>query len=210
MPNPHVDPSGAGAPETDSPDAAPAVPPPPSARRLRIVRILTLVAIVGALGAAVYFRERLQELKQYGYAAVFLVGLVSNATVVLPVPGLAVSSVLGSVFNPWIVGIVGGVGQALGELTGYMAGYGGQTLVDGNPVYDRLTRWMRRYGVLTVFVLAIVPNPVFDLGGMAAGALRFPVWKFLVSCTAGKVIKNIAFALAGYYGIETLFGLLGT
>ena len=209
MPNPHVDPSGAGAPETDSPDAAPPVPPPPSARRLRVVRVLTLIAIVASLGAAVYFRDRIQDLKQYGYAAVFLVGLVSNATVVLPVPGLAVSSVLGSVFNPWIVGIVGGVGQALGELTGYMAGYSGQTLVDGNPVYDRLTRWMRRYGVLTVFVLAIVPNPVFDLGGMAAGALRFPVWKFLVSCTAGKVIKNIAFALAGYYGIETLFRLLG-
>jgi len=176
---------------------------------LRIVQILTVIAVLAALGAAVYFRDRLEELEQYGYAAVFLVGLVSNATLILPVPGLAVSSVMGGVFNPWIVGLVGGVGQALGELTGYMAGYSGQTLVDGNPIYDRLTRWMQRYGALTIFVLAIIPNPIFDLGGMVAGTLRFPLCKFLVSCTAGKVIKNIIFALAGYYGIEVLFKLFG-
>jgi uncharacterized membrane protein YdjX (TVP38/TMEM64 family) len=176
---------------------------------LRIVQALTILAILAALGAAIYFRDRLQELEQYGYAAVFLVGLVSNATVVLPVPGLAVSSVMGGVFNPWIVGLVGGLGQALGELTGYMAGYSGQTLVDGNPTYNRLTRWMQRYGTRTIFVLALIPNPVFDLGGMAAGTLRFPVLKFLMACTAGKVIKNMIFALAGYYGIETLLRLFG-
>ncbi len=191
------------------PDAERPVPSPPSARRLWVIRIVTVVAILVALGAALYFRDRLQELQRYGYAAVFLVGLVSNATVVFPVPGLAVSSVMGGVFNPWIVGLVGGVGQALGELTGYMAGYSGQTLVDENPTYDRLTRWMQRHGLLTIFVLSVIPNPVFDVAGMVAGALRFPVGKFLASCTAGKIIKNIAFALAGYYGIESLVKLFG-
>ena len=130
----------------DSQGAGPAVPPPPPPWRLRIVQVLTVITVLAALGAAVYFRDRLQELERYGYVAVFLVGLVSNATLILPVPGLAVSSVMGGVFNPWLVGVVGGVGQALGELTGYMAGYSGQTLVDGNPTYDRLTRWMQRYG----------------------------------------------------------------
>ena len=201
--------SNLAIPQADQQDVPPAVPPPPPPRRLRIVQALTILAILAALGAAIYFRDRLQELEQYGYAAVFLVGLVSNATVVLPVPGLAVSSVMGGVFNPWIVGLVGGLGQALGELTGYMAGYSGQTLVDGNPTYNRLTRWMQRYGTWTIFVLALIPNPVFDLGGMAAGTLRFPVSKFLVACTAGKVIKNMIFALAGYYGIETLLRLFG-
>jgi len=185
------------------------VPPPPPAWRLRVVQILTGIVILAALGAALYFRDRLQELKQYGYAAVFLVGLVSNATLILPVPGLAVSSVMGSVLNPWVVGLVGGVGQALGELTGYMAGYSGQTLLDDNPTYNRLTQWMQRYGVITVFVLALIPNPIFDLGGMAAGALRLPLWKFLVSCIAGKIAKNVIFALAGYYGIETVYRLFG-
>jgi uncharacterized membrane protein YdjX (TVP38/TMEM64 family) len=179
----------------------------PSKRRLRIVRVATAVAVLVALVLSLVFREHLQELEQYGYVAVFVVGLISNATLILPVPGLAVSSVLGSVFNPWAVGIVAGIGQALGELTGYMAGYGGQTWVADHPRYRWLKRRMERYGVFAVFLLALLPNPLFDVAGMVAGVLRFPVWKFLLSCAAGKIIKNIAFALAGYYGIGALFQL---
>jgi membrane protein YqaA with SNARE-associated domain len=172
-----------------------------------VVRVLTAVAVVVALGAALYFRDHLQDLERYGYAAVFLVGLISNATLILPVPGLAVSSVLGGVFNPLTVGLVAGVGQALGELTGYMAGYSGQTWLDEHPRYRRLVAWTQQYGVVAVFLLALLPNPLFDVAGMAAGALRLPVWKFLLSCAAGKVIKNILFAVAGWYGLGTLFGL---
>jgi uncharacterized membrane protein YdjX (TVP38/TMEM64 family) len=190
-------------------EAALDVPPPPPTRRLRVVQVLTVVAVIIALGSAVYFRDRIQDLKHYGYAAVFLVSLISNATVILPVPGLAVNSVLGGVFNPWIVGLVGGAGQALGELTGYMAGYSGQTWVDENPTYDRLAKWMQRRGLLTVAVLAAIPNPAFDLAGIAAGALRLPMWKFLVGCAIGGIIKNTVFALAGSYGLGVLSNLFG-
>ncbi len=183
-------------------------PTRPPRHLLRVVQALTLLIILGASLAAVYFRDHLQELAEYGYLAVFLVSLISNATVILPLPGLAVSSLLGGVFNPWLVGLVAGVGQALGELSGYMLGYSGQGLVDRGPTYERIAGWMSRHGGWTIFVLALIPNPVFDLGGVVAGALRFPVWKFLLSCSAGKVLKNIAFALAGYYGIETLFRFL--
>ena len=185
------------------------VPPPPPHWRLRAVQALTIVTLLAATGATLYFRDRIQDLEEYGYAAVFLVALVGDATLVFPLPGLAFIFLMGGVFNPLIVGLVGGIAQALGEMTGYMAGYSGQTWVDGNTVYDRLTYWMQRYGVLPIFILALIPNPVFDLGGIAAGMLRFPVWKFLASCAAGKVIKSTAFALAGYYGIEALLRLVG-
>ncbi len=138
------------------------------------MQVLTGVVIVGALAAAVYFRDRLQELAAYGYAAVFLVGVLSNATIILPIPGLAVSSVMGGVFNPWLVGIVAGLGQALGELSGYLLGYSGQTLIADRPIYTRIQGWMRRWGVWVIFALAIIPNPVFDVGGMIAGAPASP------------------------------------
>jgi uncharacterized membrane protein YdjX (TVP38/TMEM64 family) len=186
----------------------PATTPPPSAKRLRIIRALTVTALLASLGAALYFRENIQELKPYGYVAVFLIGVISNATLILPVPGLAVSSVMGGVLNPLIIGVVGGAGQALGELTGYMAGYSGQTWVDEHPIYHRSKYWMQRYGVLIIFVLAVIPNPLFDVAGMIAGALRFPLWKFLISCALGKILKNIIFALVGYYSIGAVFKLI--
>jgi hypothetical protein len=37
--------------------------------------------------------------------------------------------------------------------------------------------------------------------------LRFPVWKYLLSCIAGKVLKNVAFALAGYHGVEWIINI---
>jgi membrane protein YqaA with SNARE-associated domain len=166
-----------------------------------------VVIVLVALGAAYYFKDRIQELEPYGYAAVFLTGVISNATVILPVPGLAVTAVMAGILNPWIVGLVGGLAQALGELTGYMAGYSSQTWVDENRAYDWLAKWMQRRGLWTIAVLAAIPNPLFDVAGIAAGALRLPVWKFLVGCAIGGIVKNTAFALAGYYGIETLSSL---
>jgi uncharacterized membrane protein YdjX (TVP38/TMEM64 family) len=194
---------------TNGQKAAPGIPPPPPTRRLRIVQVSTVVIVLAALGAAYYFKDRIQELEPYGYAAVFMVTLISNATVILPLPGLAITAVMAGILNPWIIGIVGGVAQALGELTGYMAGYSGQTWVDENPTYNRLAKWVQRRGMLTIAVLAAIPNPAFDLAGIAAGALRLPLWKFLAGCIIGGMIKNTIVALASYYGVGALLKLYG-
>jgi membrane protein DedA with SNARE-associated domain len=61
---------------------------------------------------------------------------------------------------------------------------------------------MRRHGSVTVFVLSAIPNPLFDLAGITAGMLRFPVWRFLVACFLGKTVKGIVFALAGAQSLQ--------
>jgi membrane protein YqaA with SNARE-associated domain len=195
--------------QPQEPDAPADIPPPPPTWRLRIVQISTVLIVLVAVGAAYYFKDHLQELAPYGYVAVFLTSVISNATVILPVPGLAITAVMAGILNPWIVGLVGGVAQAIGELTGYMAGYSSQTWIDENPTYDRLAKWMQRRGLLTIAALAAIPNPAFDVAGIAAGALRLPVWKFLVGCAIGGIIKNTIFALLGFYGIETVSSILG-
>jgi uncharacterized membrane protein YdjX (TVP38/TMEM64 family) len=185
-------------------DTAPNMLSPPSTRRLRLVQAMTIVVLIAATAAAFYFRDRIQQFRSYGYAAIFAVGLLSNATLILPLPGLALTSVMGSVFNPIAVGVVAGVGQAIGELTGYMAGYSGQGLVKDRPRYQVVAAWMRRYGVWVVFILAAIPNPVFDVAGVMAGALCMPVWQYLLAAAAGKILKNIIFAYVGYWGGEWL------
>ncbi|RLC78767.1 MAG: hypothetical protein DRI61_09280, partial [Chloroflexi bacterium] len=46
------------------------------------------------------FREQVQHLAAYGYAGVFLVSLLGNATVILPAPSLALVFALGSALSP--------------------------------------------------------------------------------------------------------------
>jgi membrane protein DedA with SNARE-associated domain len=107
--------------------------------------------------------------------------------------------------NPVVVGIVAGLGSAMGELTGYLAGVGGRAVVENKELYNRIEKWMRKYGMLVIFVLGLVPNPAFDVGGMIAGTLKMPVWKFLLAAWAGKALRLVIFALSGEYFFSRFF-----
>ena len=89
-----------------------------------------------------------------------------------------------------------GSGSALGELTGYIAGASGRGIVENDPRYPRMQGWMAKYGLWVIFLLSLVPNPVFDVAGIVAGAMRIPVWQFLAAALAGKVIKATLIALS--------------
>ena len=178
-------------------------------RRKIYQRLGAVVLALAITLAIVLFRDELARFERYGYPGVFLISLLGNATVILPAPSLAVVFGMGGVLNPFFVGLVAGVGEALGELTGYLAGYGGQAVVKDWGMYERLERWMQRNGSATILTLSAIPNPVFDLAGIAAGALRFPLERFLLSCWVGKTIKTTLFAYVGAQFINTLDSLFG-
>jgi membrane protein DedA with SNARE-associated domain len=115
---------------------------------------------------------------------------------------------MGSVLPPVLVGLAAGAGSALGELSGYLAGFGGRAVIERHDVYDRMERTMRRAGGITIFVLSLIPNPLVDLAGIAAGALRYPVWRFLLICWLGKTIKCTLVAWAGAQGYTLVEPLL--
>ncbi len=165
-------------------------------------RLLVIGFVVFLSLAIILLRDRLVQFSAYGYTGVFLVSLLGNATIVLPAPSLALVFAMGGVLNPLLVGLVAGAGEALGELTGYLAGYGGGVVIENRALYARLEGWMRRYGLIIIVVLSAVPNPFFDLAGIVAGALRFPLWQFLLACWLGKTIKTVLVAQAGAHSIS--------
>jgi uncharacterized membrane protein YdjX (TVP38/TMEM64 family) len=172
--------------------------------KLTAIRVIVGLVVI-ALTVLLYInRDKVQKLEALGYPGIFLISLLSNATLILPVPGVLFTSAMGAVFNPWGVALAAGTGATLGELTGYLAGFSGQAVVENRKWYDRFTRWMKKYGDVTVLVLAFVPNPLFDIAGMVAGALRMPLWRFLLWSWIGKVIKMAVFAFGG----ATLLGLI--
>lgn len=173
-----------------------------------VKRFLALLLALSITGFIFFFRDRLVGYERYGYLGVFLVNLLGSGTVILPVPALLVVYLGGGVWNPLLVGLVGGLASALGELTGYLLGYSGQGLVENQTLYTRMEGWMKRNGFLTILVLSLIPNPVFDVAGMAAGALRFPLRLFLLAALIGKSVKMIALAYAGAYSITFIRELI--
>lgn len=162
-------------------------------------RLAALVLAVAITVLIFVYRDRLADFGSYGYLGLFVVSVVGNATILLPAPSLAATFLAGGIFNPLLAGVVSGAGMAVGELSGYMAGYGGTAILDTKDVqrFQQLKEWMGRHGLLTIFVLSVIPNPLFDLAGVAAGVMRFPLPRFLLACFLGKTLKGVAFALAG-------------
>ncbi len=143
-----------------------------------------------------------------GYPGVFLLALIGSSTVLLPIPHLAFTFTMGAALNPWLVGLAAGLGDALGEITGYMAGYAVEELAERSRLYLILEKWMRRNGDLTIFVLSLFPVPFFDLAAMAGGLTGYPLLRFMLATWAGKTLKALAAAWAGYHGIGWIATLL--
>jgi membrane protein YqaA with SNARE-associated domain len=172
-----------------SPDNAPRDAP----RTSRPVQILLLLLAIGISLAIVWvtyqYQHELRRLGNYGYLGLFLISIIGNATLIIPAPVFVMACAAGMVYGPIGVGLVAGLGSAIGELTGYMAGAGGKALIPKGRVYEQLHHFMQRHGMLTIFLLAAIPNPIFDVGGIIAGVLQMKAWKFLVAAALGKSIR---------------------
>lgn len=142
-------------------------------------------------------------LGQWGYVGAFLISLIASATIVLPAPGLAVIIAMGTALDPFLLGVVSGIGSAFGELSGYIAGANGSALIPDNQRinFDRLRHLTERHGAWLLFLLAAIPFPLFDLAGIIAGILRMRLLSFLVAVALGKSLKYILLILVGVNSI---------
>jgi membrane protein DedA with SNARE-associated domain len=157
------------------------------------------------------FDANLDSLRRWGYLGIFFIAMAGSATIVLPTPsnvaifggGAFLDPVLG-IPAPLLVGLVAGLGDAIGEFSGYGLGYAGSDLVRRRRVYQTFERWMGRHGLITIFGLSTFPNPFFDLVGTAAGASRMPAGRFFIAALGGKIIKDTFLAYGGSFSIDLL------
>ena len=195
--------------------------------------IFTVLLIVLAL----YFKEEVKQLGGYGYVGVFIVGVLCGLTVI-PLPTMLMVFTLGNLLNPIYVGLVAGLGGAIGGITVYLTGAGVETIWSrlrrlqpveeypqqhdiaqpahsefwsiGEGIYRRLEKWMGgRSGVWVLFISAAMIISPFYFAGLAAGTVRMGLLKFFLISWAGKTIKYLTISFAGFAGINFLIRLIG-
>ncbi|HET7098690.1 MAG TPA: VTT domain-containing protein [Patescibacteria group bacterium] len=147
------------------------------------------------------FRDKFIGLKGFGLFGLFVISIIGNATIVLPAPVILTAFVGGAIFNPLTVTFVVALGATIGELTGYLAGYGGQEIVGNDAKLQKVEVWMNKNGLWTLFILAAIPNPLFDLAGIVAGATKIPVYKYFIVVFLGKLLK---FGVFSYLGANSI------
>jgi membrane protein YqaA with SNARE-associated domain len=147
-----------------------------------------------------YFNISVERFASTAYLLVFVVTLVSNAAILVPVYihvsiMMAVAKMMMEV-SPWgfvLVALVASVAGVLGEMTAYYAGYLGKRIaqLENIPGYQRLVGWMNRHGPWGIFLISAQPILPVDIAGLLAGASKLPVWKFLLPCWAAKFLKYL-------------------
>ena len=159
---------------------------------------VTAFVFVFLLSAAIFvWGDRIENLPVYGYPAVFLISFLGNLSVILPAPSYLVVFAAGATLDPIVIGIVAGLGATLGELSGYLAGASGKAVIEERPVYQRISLAISKWGMGIIFLLGVIPNFFFDIGGMLAGATRMSLWKFILAAWMGKSIRLSVVALIG-------------
>lgn len=181
--------------------------------------IIGFIATILMAIAIIYYRDELNSLQHYGYIGAFIISVLGGATIIIPVPMLAVVFALGSAMSSlWtaaLLALSAALGELVGALTIYMTGQGaGRVLVDSKHgkiqrAYERMLGLMERRGPIVLFIVASVINPFFYPAALAAGALRFGLKKYIFIVLAGKIIKCMTVVYAGYFGLKSLFQAIG-
>lgn len=149
----------------------------------------------------------LYDVEWLAYLIVFGISVLANLSIMAPVP-FAVSVMIAAAtkWDPVLIALVGSIGGSLGELSGYYAGYMGKRIaIPGEAFwYKRVESWIRRWGMLAIFFIALQPIIPIDVGGFVAGAARMPVRKFLPALWLGKFPKYLILTYGGAKLVELL------
>ena len=146
-----------------------------------------------------------------GYFGIFLVSLVGSASIMLPVPVFALIFAAGAVLNPWVVGLSAGLGSALGELTGYALGKGGEKLIKNKykklfEKGEKMFEHNQAFAAIVIFAATPLPD---DIIGVLCGMFHYDLKKFVIASFIGKTIMNLALAWGGFYGVRWVLTVFG-
>ncbi|MEE9283914.1 MAG: VTT domain-containing protein [Nitrososphaerales archaeon] len=148
----------------------------------------------------------------FGYLGAFLSGFLGSSSLFIAIfPSFIVIPLLATQLNPLFVGLLGGIGAGIGQYLHYYIGLGGRRIVS-DKIRGRVDSWRSRldkYGVVLIVLFAATPLTPDDLLWIPLGMMRYPKTKALAAAIFGKIILNLFYAYAGFYGLSFLLNRIG-
>ncbi|MHA1931306.1 MAG: VTT domain-containing protein, partial [Promethearchaeota archaeon] len=186
-----------------------------------IVYIVLFLFIPSIQGAIIEFRENFAAITEganYFWALLisFFICALGSASIGFPIPfpfvifslsnsvlfnysnaGFEINQIL-QLGSFWLeiggIVLVGGLGSALGEFTGYIVGYGTKRVVDerNSEIFKNIDGFGKiilqneRRIPIYVFLFALTPLPD-DILFLPLGMLKYPFWKCIIPASLGKM-----------------------
>lgn len=190
-----------------------------------LVYLLLFVFVPPIQEAIISARQNLAGLTEgsnYYWALLisFVICFLGSASIAFPVPfpfvlfslslsvmgnfGPASIAILSPIFWFQIIGIaiIGGFGCAIGELSGYIVGYGAKKIADGTHStllenidgFGKLILENEKRTPLYIFLFALTPLPD-DIIFLPLGMIKYPPWKCILPGWLGKNITTLVYCL---------------
>jgi membrane protein YqaA with SNARE-associated domain len=175
---------------------------------LTIVGVATTALVSGYL-LLLFFTDT-AKVEEMGLWGIFVVTLLSHSTMVARDIFVPLFLALTPIYNPILLGVTAGVGGAIGDIVPYLLGLGVAETVEssGGKAEDLVGKWIKKYGLWAVLVVAATPLPDLPVV-MLAGTRRLPLHKLLVIEIIGKSALYTLGAWVGGWVFEILIGAVG-
>jgi membrane protein YqaA with SNARE-associated domain len=169
-------------------------------------------------------------ISQFSYMALFFLSMAGTSTLFIPFPiDVLMSLAAGFGLSPLFVGIAVGLGSATGELTGYLVGMGGRTVIEERKGKKKMHKFVKfftglfhkegeikifkrripiDYPFWVIFITSMIPFP-FDLIGILSGMSNYDIKKFYIAVALGKTIRALVIAYLGSLIIPIIGDWLG-
>ena len=189
-----------------------------------------VVMIIISVGGSFLLIENysyVEHLQQHGLLGLFVISIFAGSPIPIPTPSMILTFTMGSILNPFLVALVSGFGNGIGNALIFWTGHGGHAVIksflapaptDERPK-SRLGRFFRRVTTMpaftkdrvlvALFLLSIYPNPVLTPLILTMGMNRYSFTKFFVVCWAGKTVQSLILAYLGYFGLRSLLKFMG-
>lgn len=132
---------------------------------------------------------------KYGYFGVFIFNVVSSGLLIIPI--------LVAKMNIFMIVLVSALGNIPNTSINYLVGNTSNHLFSHHPVVLKLKKLMEKFGLVVVYILAIVPLPL-DVSGLLSGYVGIPYRQYILVNFLGKIT---VFALVAF-GVISLANIL--
>jgi len=176
---------------------------------ISVVGVVTVALLSGGLLYRLMFQG--DSLGQLGLIGVFIASMLSHLTVVARDMFIPLFLPLASVYHPIVLGTFAGTGAAIGEVTTYFLGWGvAESIEPPTEAEDRIARWINKYGLWAVLIVALTPLPDTPIV-ILAGSRKLPFGKLAIVEIIGKsTLYSVAALMGGlvYGGLEETIGTI--
>lgn len=178
-------------------------------------RYLPIAILLLAFTVLIYLLTQIPNWEDWflslSYFGIFLLSLGGAMSIFVPIPYTLIIFGLGAKteWDPFLLMIAGGLGAALGELSGYILGYYGRKIVSEERLrkMNYLIRAFGRYLPLAAFFFAFTPLPD-DLLFIPLGILKYKLFKVFIPTLLGKLLMVFTLAQLGRILLGKKTGLI--